>query len=164
MASFTIRPAVTLSEYMAVRSIRNECRDYMTRNTAELTEVDQANYWLRTRKDSTIRLVLGYWDDDIPVAFGVINGHEITGGVRLDFRGAGMGRAIFGYLTDRVPLPGSLEVYTWNRHALELYLKLGWKLDGVAKGDVTKMVLRQRVEGPVGSVMQRKEGAPASRS
>lgn len=134
--TYNIKSVKSLEDAQDMRVIRNECKDFMTRNTSYITEEDQEK-WYNSLDLNDIEMYLMYACYDgvafADVAFGYIkfDGDEIylTGGVSEYYRGQGLGRKMFSYLLDRAKVFDrkiTLEVLNDNEKAYNLYLSLGF--------------------------------------
>lgn len=131
-----IVPVDTFAKALQLRKIRNECREFMTRDRGKIGVLRQWRYW-RSRKSYDKWSAHLIYREGVPIAFGVIDGNEITGGVSSKWRGLGIGRRMFSFLTTQVEKPGVLEVQDTNEAAISLYKSLGWKQDFNFGGVIT---------------------------
>lgn len=125
----------TFEEAELLRLIRNQCREYMTRNTDVITQ-EQQQQWFKTAYDKyDIYLVyaIEYGACITYAGYGVIHKNMteslITGGLLPDYRNRGLGSDLFKYLTDTAlkrKVPVRLEVLKTNQRALKVYEKLGY--------------------------------------
>lgn len=100
-----LRAVATLADLMILRTIRNECRAFMTHATEEISE-DQQLLWWRTvagRPDWRIWLVyIPEWPE--AVGFGMLRGGQrgwtATLGFRPWMRGRGLGTLLYRMLAD----------------------------------------------------------------
>jgi ribosomal protein S18 acetylase RimI-like enzyme len=133
----TIDPVLTLEDAQIFRTIRNDCRLFMTRNTDYITEEQQVT-WYNNLDKSKYKLFLFYEIYHgavvVPVGFGIIREEDdvllLTGGVSSTDRGKGIGRFIFERLLDIAKTENKkikLEVLISNTIAHSLYCKLGFK-------------------------------------
>jgi ribosomal protein S18 acetylase RimI-like enzyme len=151
----SIHLAWTLRDFMAVRKIRNDCRQFMTRDQHYISVFDQVKFWLWHRRPSaTYRVYLGTVNGK-PAAYGIVRGHLVSGGLLSAYRGQGHGRTLFTRLTHQAAQPALLEVLASNIHAQSLYASLGY-VQYVQAGSVLKMRHTGRVVHP----SKRKAKAP----
>jgi ribosomal protein S18 acetylase RimI-like enzyme len=116
------------TELQAVRRIRNTCRAFMTRNTEEISEEQQRDWW--AKRDPTIRLVLfGVGADE--VGYGLLRTeHErpwLSGGLSPEWRGRGLGEQLFRALSCAAGMPCMLEVLESNARAHKIYERIGFR-------------------------------------
>lgn len=120
-------PARTLRQFLAVRKIRNDCCRYMTRNNSPVSVYGQVKFWWRHRKPHPLYCVyVGYTEKGTPVAYGIVDNHVVSGGILRWYRGHGLGRELFEYLTQKAASPALLEVLSSNVRAQDLYGSLGY--------------------------------------
>jgi len=120
-----------------LRVIRNQCRNFMTRNTDEISKEQQELWYENLNKDrnklfilsAIVHGVAGY-----PVGYGYIrieNNHILlSGGLKESERGKGYGNFLFRSLvlnSKKYNLPIKLEVLKTNTVAFSIYSKLGFK-------------------------------------
>lgn len=135
---------------LAVATVRNTCRRYMTNDRSWISPIRQIRWWRNARKDPSLHLFLmrvDGWD----VGYGIVatkNGEIwVSGGLIDEERGKGHGRWLFEELTKVGARMGSsaslaegpvyLEVFRANIRAQALYESLGyqfirWRNPGVA--------------------------------
>jgi len=110
--------------------IRNTCREYMTNDTSYIGPLRQLRWWWSIRHDPSIQPFL-FRIGGRAIGFGLIrkvdSRHFVTGGIRPESRGHGLGRYLFGALCDLVAQPVFLEVLEANQRAQRLYHSLGFK-------------------------------------
>ena len=143
-----------------LRQIRNDCRLFMTRDQTEITPERQAEWWERKCRglerlflfSNTQRNFAGYDFETDPkgtsiphnVGYGRIfnaGGDSywlLSGGLKSEFRGKGLGKELFAYLTryvedmfNGVPV---LEVLASNERAIHVYLDLGYQIKTTVAG------------------------------
>src|SRR6266567_2109934 len=107
----TIHLVKTWREVMQLRTIWNTCISFMTRDQTKIGFFEQIIWWLRNRNQIEAFLI---YDDPWLIAFGIIDGNEIMGGVTPSYRGKGIGKLIFSLMTKAVPKPAELEVLADN--------------------------------------------------
>lgn len=131
-----------------MREIRNECREFMTKDSTYITEEKQKE-WFNNLNLFDIKMYLMYTShrETIVDAIGYgycrrdTNETYLTGGLIPQFRGKGYGRLLFSHLREQAKsfnLPITLEVLNTNIRAENLYKSLGFVQ--ISKNDkVTKM-------------------------
>jgi len=139
-----IKPVTKMSEALSMAMIRNECREWMTRNTERIGPLSQLRWWRKVRSDPHWMLYL-MWINGTPIGYGIIryadHKHWVTGGIVTSARGHGHGRKLFARLTE-IATDGSyayLEVKKDNRRAVELYRSLGYRYLGEPRPGVLLM-------------------------
>lgn len=128
----------TPAEAEILRTIRNDCKDFMTRSTDYITPEQQAE-WFKTAFKK-YELYIAYYIEHGVVAvnagFGVIHlendQYLLTGGLTPDYRDKGLGTPLFKFLIDNCnkQLPIRLEVLKTNTRAFKTYEKLGFVITG----------------------------------
>lgn len=131
-----------------LRLIRNECKNFMTRNTSEITKEQQQNWYNNLDKENNELFLLNAVHHGVaaePIGYGYIrveNGSVLlTGGLLKTQRGKGYGYILFDYLvknSKKFDLPIKLEVLKTNTVAFAVYSKLGFKFKD-DDGKVIKM-------------------------
>jgi ribosomal protein S18 acetylase RimI-like enzyme len=102
-----LREVTTRGDALALRVIRNECREYMTFATEEISEAEQLRWWEHIRGNPAWRLWLVYVPDWAEaVGFGMLrvgtNGWLVTLGFRPWMRGRGLGTLLYRALAEQV--------------------------------------------------------------
>lgn len=128
----------TLAEAEILRTIRNDCREYMTRSTNYITTEQQHQWFVDAHKKYELYIAYAIEHGAVVVdaGFGVIhkNEHEflLTGGLLTPFRDRGLGKVIFKFLIDQCTktLPIRLEVLKSNTRAFKTYEALSFKVTG----------------------------------
>lgn len=130
-----------------LRVIRNQCREFMTRDTQEISQ-EQQKKWFKTAKNKYDLFLVYAMEHGAVVTYagyGVIHKNEtdsmVTGGFLPEFRDQGLGRSLFKFLTDtslKRNLPVRLEVLKNNIRARKVYEKLGFVVSGETD-DIFKM-------------------------
>lgn len=125
----------TDEEAELLRLIRNQCREYMTRNTEIITQ-EQQKAWFKTahdRYDLFLVYAIEYGASVTFAGYGVIHKNLseslVTGGLLPEYRNRGLGHDLFKFLTDtsvKRKLPVKLEVLKSNQRAFKVYEKLGY--------------------------------------
>lgn len=127
---------LNVSEAQLLRDIRNECKDYMTRNTEYITEDQQVDWFNSLDRDSMKIYLMYMYNEEVMVdvvGFGYckrdINETYLTGGIKENHRGKGYGRLLFSHLLEQAKsfsTPITLEVLNTNTKAKNLYESLGF--------------------------------------
>lgn len=141
-----IRPALTVWDALAMRQVRNSCREFMTRDTSCKTVVGQLLWWWFYRPGDLLPFVVER-DGDI-IGYAIVSYTEsrgwLTAGLLPMARGNGVGTFVFRELTKKVEqmdLKPSLEVRMSNTAARKVYRNLGF-INTIQKGDV--MIMEKR--------------------
>ncbi len=139
-AKYKLKPIESLWEAFEVRKIRNECRHFMTNNTANINVLEQLIWYEQKYKSENQKETLYCFlfnTNGKNVGFGLIRQKEekywITGGLKKSQRGKGLGRKLFEELIKFVPSKFVwLEVLDSNIVANKLYRDLGFtKVDNI---------------------------------
>ncbi len=130
----------TLEEAQVLRNIRNECKDFMTRDTSYIS-VEQQIRWFNSlkredKKDYKIYLLYEVINGVVATAigYGLIKKEGsfslISGGLIESCRGKGYGSTLFTYLIGNVDAGSDikLEVLKSNTRAFVIYNKLGFRV------------------------------------
>lgn len=127
---------LNVSEAQSLRDIRNECKDYMTRNTEYITEDQQVDWFNSVDRDSMKIYLIYMYNEEVMVdvvGFGYCKRDEnetyLTGGIKENHRGKGYGKLLFSYLLEQAKsfsTPITLEVLNTNTRAKNLYESLGF--------------------------------------
>lgn len=126
----------TNSEAEILRVIRNDCREYMTRNSEYITEEMQQKWFKTAHKKYELYIAYGveYGSIVVNAGFGVIHKNEndfmLTGGLLQGFRDKGLGKVLFKFLIDQChkQTPIRLEVLKSNMRAFKTYEALNFKV------------------------------------
>jgi ribosomal protein S18 acetylase RimI-like enzyme len=126
------------AEAEILRLHRNECREFMTRNTAYITEDQQKEWFANAHKKFDLYLVyeVSHGAVIIDVGYGVIHKNEreslLTAGLLPNYRGQGIGQNVFQFLINQCDRkkPVKLEVLKSNTRAFIVYIKLGFTVVG----------------------------------
>lgn len=148
-------PIQELEEAEYLRQLRNDARKFMTHNQEEISEEQQANWFkdvYMPAHEAGDFFAFLYWMDDAPVGYGLIRKSEgrywLSGAVEEGHRGAGIGRAIFSYITDYTlqNLSNSvyLDVFTDNEPAMNLYKSLGF--EEINRDSYVAIMIRERYD------------------
>jgi GNAT superfamily N-acetyltransferase len=126
-----VRPAPGLVDALRMRSIRNSCRLFMTRDQSEIGRMRQA-WWWGTRDSDVEPYLLD--EAGHAIGYGIIlrKGGKgwLTGGLLPDARGRGLGKTLFQSLchhAKKADLQPMLEVLKSNPRAERLYYSLGFE-------------------------------------
>lgn len=138
-ASLFFKKVSTDEESELLRQIRNQCREYMTRNTNVITQ-EQQREWFKTAHDKYdlfLVYAIEYGASVTFAGYGVIHKNMteslVTGGLLPDYRNRGLGGDLFKFLTDeslKRKLPVRLEVLKTNQRAFKVYEKLSYTVTG----------------------------------
>lgn len=136
-AEFSIRPVEQINEAFAMATIRNTGREFMTHDSHEISQAEQADWYFNTykpeHKNANLYGFVGYMALQ-PVAYGLISRKNgafwLSGVVDEVFQGRGFGRQMFESMGKFV-LNGHddkvmLDVYETNTPAKALYDSLGY--------------------------------------
>jgi ribosomal protein S18 acetylase RimI-like enzyme len=134
---FQIVPVNSLSKAMKMRNIRNQVRFFMTHNTEEIGVLQQAAWYASVYKtgEDKAYLVMSGPDHKYPVGYGLVSNRNgewtVTGALLEDYRGKGIGRNLFTFLTQTALLHSGADVYldvrVDNLVAFKLYIELGYR-------------------------------------
>lgn len=139
MNTLVYKAVNTPEEAETLRRIRNECRNFMTRNTDEITK-EQQQEWFKTahkKYDLFIAYEVLHGAVVIDAGYGLIHKNEdaslLTGGLLPSHRDRGLGKELFQFLINNCPIdkPILLEVLNSNVRAFKTYEKLGFVVTGV---------------------------------
>ena len=135
-----LKEAKTLEDFLVLRNIRNECREFMTRDISYISE-DQQKQWfekIKSNPDNTFKIFLLYLIENgviaSPIGYGLIRQEGdfsvVSGGLVETCRGKGYGNVLFEYLIKNVNDNSSikLEVLKKNTRAFVIYNKLGFRV------------------------------------
>jgi len=136
ISNVIFKPVTNLAEAQEMRKIRNECREFMTRNTTYIREEEQEK-WFDTLDKNNMKMYLVYETthgvDFSLIGYGYckndITGTYLTGGLLDTARGKGYGRALFKHLVNVAKTFNNkilLEVLNTNHKAENLYKSLGF--------------------------------------
>jgi ribosomal protein S18 acetylase RimI-like enzyme len=150
--TLAFKPVRDLLDVEAMRVVRNACREYMTRDTKEITPAAQAAWWANlTAGDPDFETWKPHlvWDGSTVLGYGILwhgervqarqwavwlNAWWLTGGLLPGVRGKGYGRWLFERLIELAGDHAWLEVRADNIRARMLYESLGFKF---VSGDAT---------------------------
>lgn len=146
--TYILKQIETDGELQQVRVVRNECRLFMTRNTKEISEIEQrAWYCLLDKQKNKIFLLLKFEHGVIMsvAGYGLVRQEGgvvvLSGGLTESCRGQGVGEILFTQLIEEAKKfnqPIWLEVLKTNINAHKLYEKLGFENIG-EKDDIIIM-------------------------
>ena len=125
-----------INEAQTMRCIRNECREYMTKNSDLISEQEQV-MWFNGLDRGNIKMYIMFESylrvAFTPIGFGYCRhvGDEtyLTGGLIADVRGKGYGKHLFQHLLDKAKTFNTkitLEVLQTNTVAQRLYTSIGF--------------------------------------
>lgn len=134
MTHLVFKRVTTSNEAEMLRVIRNQCKDYMTRNTSEITPEEQQE-WFKTaykKYELYIAYAVEYGACIVDAGYGLIHLNEkeymLTGGLVPEYRDKGLGTNLFKFLIDNCnkQIPIRLEVLKDNLRALKTYERLNF--------------------------------------
>lgn len=138
MTHLVFKRVTTSNEAEMLRVIRNQCKDYMTRNTSEITPEEQLE-WFKTaykKYELYIAYAVEYGACIVDAGYGLIhlneNEYMLTGGLVPEYRDKGLGTNLFKFLIDNCnkQIPIRLEVLKDNLRALKTYERLNFTITG----------------------------------
>ena len=138
MTQIVFKRVTTPAEAEILRTIRNKCREYMTRSTDYITP-EQQEEWFKTafrKYDLYIAYAIEHGVCIVDAGFGVVHKNEdeflLTGGLVPEYRDKGMGKLVFKFLVDQChkSLPIRLEVLKTNTRAYKTYEGLNFSVTG----------------------------------
>ena len=138
MTQIVFKRVTTPAEAEILRTIRNKCREYMTRSTDYINS-EQQEEWFKTafrKYDLYIAYAIEHGVCIVDAGFGVVHKNEdeflLTGGLVPEYRDKGLGKVIFKFLVDQChkSLPIRLEVLKTNTRAYKTYEGLNFKVTG----------------------------------
>lgn len=144
----------TPAEAEILRNIRNECKEFMTRNTKYITAEEQQVWFKEAFRKYELYLVYCIEHGVIVVdaGFGLIHKNEdeflLTGGLKPDYRNKGLGKPLFKFLVDQCHkgLPIRLEVLKSNTRAFKTYESLDFV---ITDEDDTKYFMEYKYDSVV---------------
>lgn len=125
----------TANEAEMLRVIRNQCKDFMTRSTDEITP-EQQQEWFKTafkKYELYIAYAIEHGVCIVDAGYGLIHLNDgeylLSGGLVPGYRDKGLGSVLFKFLVDNCnkQQPIRLEVLKSNTRAFKVYEKLGFK-------------------------------------
>lgn len=138
--SIILSPVLNMRDAETLRSHRNSCREFMTRNTEYISAQQQEKWFYNLDKNYNSLLLLnkihhGAVVEDI--GYGYIRAEKdevlLTGGINSNERGKGYGYFLFSrlvVLSGKYDLPIRLEVLKTNAAGIATYKKVGFKVIG----------------------------------
>lgn len=137
--SHILREMESASQAFDMMDIRNEVREFMTHNTAEIMPAEQAEWYRETylpaRERGELFGYLVYGDEQQPIGYGLISKRDgkwwVSGGLTEAARGQGAGFFLFNEMTqfiheDLRSEEAWLDVLNTNEAAQGLYRKIGY--------------------------------------
>lgn len=134
--SVILSPVLNMRDVETVRTHRNACKDFMTRNTEYISSEQQAKWYYDLDKDTNRLLLLnkihhGAVVEDIGYGYIRVEDGEVllTGGITSNERGKGYGFFLFERLvlnSLKYGLPIRLEVLKTNAAGIATYKKVGF--------------------------------------
>jgi ribosomal protein S18 acetylase RimI-like enzyme len=137
--SHILREMEHLDDAFVMMELRNECRDFMTHNTAEIMEEQQVEWYRETylpaREKGELFGYIVRREDEEPIGYGLISKRDgkwwVSGGLAEDARGEGAGFFLFDTMTEMIhedlrSEEAWLDVLNSNEGAQRLYKKLGY--------------------------------------
>ena len=138
--SHILREMESASEALEMMDIRNEVREFMTHNTAEIMPAEQAEWYRKTYLPARDRgEIFGYLvrdsESDQAIGYGLISKRDgkwwVSGGLKSEARGQGAGYFLFSEMTqfiheDLRSEEAWLDVLNSNEAAQHLYRKIGY--------------------------------------
>jgi len=130
----TFEKVTTWPQALELRALRNECREHMTHDTAEITRDQQMEFFETRILPGEVHAVLLRRDGQA-AAYGLLwPGPEeawLSCGVTAGARGKGLGVAVVRYVTALAGTsPVRLEVWQDNEAARRVYEKAGYAVTG----------------------------------
>lgn len=139
-----VRAVTTEQDVETLRQIRNAGREWMTRDTSEISPEQQRDWW--AARDPETCLVYLFSHDGADVGYGLL---RLDGGswwvslaVAPEHRGKGHGTAIYRWLVPVVSAPIWAEILTANGPSLRAASRAGFAPVDVQESVVT-MVYRK---------------------
>ena len=146
-----MKPVENDGDAETLRNFRNECKDYMTRNTNFIYQEDQFTWWRNLYKENNKLFLVHKVVDGVVayiIGYGYIrveNGEVLlTGGLTEKERGKGHGLQLFSFLLEngkKFNLPVRLELLKSNVKAFIVYNNLGFRVTS-DDGKIIKMEYR----------------------
>jgi ribosomal protein S18 acetylase RimI-like enzyme len=135
--TYSSESIVDIEQAQIMREIRNECRDYMTRDTSFISEEQQEKWFAGLDKQNMKMFLMsilyhGSVVDIIGFGYCVHKNNEtyLTGGLDQSNRGRGYGKKLFLHLIEAAKTYGTpitLEVLNTNMRAKRLYSSIGFR-------------------------------------
>ena len=131
----TVEPVTTLEQAQELRRLRNECRDFMTRDTGRVGKDAQREFFSAQIAPGAVRAWLVY-AGHTPAGYGLLRAAEgcwwLSCGVAAPYRGRGIGSMLVRLVTEAGQLGGEpvkLEVWADNERAIRVYSRAGYVLE-----------------------------------
>lgn len=126
----------TLEEALVLRNIRNQCKDFMTRDTSYISEEQQKRWFANLSPETKIYILylVEFGVISSPIGYGLIRKEGdfsvVSGGLIDSCRGKGYGKVLFEYLIKNAEkeFPIRLEVLKSNTRAFVIYNNLGFRV------------------------------------
>lgn len=154
--SHILREMEHLDDAFVMMEFRNECREFMTHNTAEIMEDQQVEWYRETylpaREKGELFGYIVRREDEEPIGYGLISKRDgrwwVSGGLAEDARGEGAGYFLFNEMTNMIhedlrSEEAWLDVLNTNEGAKRLYRKLGYV--ATVTGDRISVMVHSRV-------------------
>lgn len=138
-----VQQVTTVEDAQIVREIRNEVRQYMTRDIREITETEQAEWFNRQTG-----LLYLYYDNGIPVGFGYLRDIDDnswgTLAVVPEYQNRGYGTLIYKHL---ISLTSKLyiEIMADNVSSMRAAINAGFNIEYVGDKVIIFSAKRNRV-------------------
>lgn len=154
MLDISLADVASPDDALDMARCRNEVRSYLTHNTDEISPEQQLDWYRNSYIPGRTRgKIFGYVlrQQLTPIGYGLITERDelmwVSGGVSQQYRGKGLGEAVFHFLTEQIhdELGHSgafLDVREDNIPAQRLYEKLGYAAIGHVNG-LVQMVHRR---------------------
>lgn len=133
----------TYRDALVMRSIRNECRAFMTNDRDVIGFWKQFRFWRMLKTDRGWEAWIMHANQK-PIGYGIISQRDhlpwVSGGLTEFARGLGYGKELFRFLTNRAQRHGPkvyLEVLASNEPAIRTYEGLSYKRVGQDAGVIT---------------------------
>lgn len=148
-----LRKIETLDDAMLLRNIRNQCREFMTRDISYISEEQQKRWFMNLKPDFKIYILYSVEMGLItsPIGYGLIREEGeyslISGGLIESERGKGYGSTLFNYLIKNVENKKiKLEVLKSNTRAFVIYNNLGFR---VINDDGEMITMEYNYDSPI---------------
>ena len=136
MTQLIVEIVTTAAQAEELRRLRNECREFMTRDTAEIAPEQQLEFLAGPLADGTARAYLLHrGPGQAAVAYGMLRDDGdclwLSCGVTEAERGSGLGALMVRFLTAGAGRgPVRLEVWQDNEPARRVYERAGYAVTG----------------------------------
>jgi RimJ/RimL family protein N-acetyltransferase len=149
----------SLSDALAVRRIRNECRMFLTNYTGYISIPRQIywyfSYYRKAVQTGTYRIFIAWDNENQPVGYGALHRQGksllVTECVAEKYRGQGYGKAILKELikiSDRRKLFLTAEIWATNKISIALHKKFGFTLVTCKQKSGRKLCVYKKIENP----------------